>query len=145
MKHTLTILLVATITSCSFVADMVKDAVLPDKGGIDVDAQIGSNENKVQTGLGSLGNKSTNTISVEDSKEATVHNSDGRYHLQTEGETTVNVYETNRWLFAIFGIYIIGKPALRWFWNRKKRLHPHEYITYTSVSPNASGNRTQDD
>jgi len=132
-----TLLLCSTLTGCSYIADYL----LKDEDGIHVDAQLGSNENKVKTGLGSLGNKTNNEISVEDSNEVAIDNATGRYHITTEGETTVNVYETNRWLYAILGLYIIGKPALRWYWRRKHKLHPHEYITYTSIAPDPSSNR----
>ena len=128
-----------TLTSCAALFEKAVDAILPDESGVEVDAQIGSNENKVDTGIASLGNETNNTITVEDSQDVRVSNQDGRYHLTTEGETTVNVYETNNWLYAIFAIYIIGKPTLRWFWGRRTAaLHPHEYITYTSATPKPS-------
>ena len=138
MKLIYIALLTLSLTSCSYVTDYL----LKDEDGVNVDAQIGGNENKVKTGLGSLGNKTNNTISVEDSNQVAVDNTNGRYHITTTtGDPTINVYETNRWLYAIFGLYIIGKPALRWYWDRKKKLHPHEYITYTSITPDTGSDR----
>ena len=85
------ILLLAALTGCSYLTDFL----LKQDDGISVDAQLGSNENKVKTGVGSIGLDKENTITVEDSQEVQVDNTDDRYHITSEGATTVNVYETN--------------------------------------------------
>ena len=134
------ILLLAALTGCSYLTDFL----LKQDDGISVDAQLGSNENKVKTGVGSIGLDKENTITVEDSQEVQVNNTDDRYHITSEGATTVNVYETNYWLYAIFGLFIMGKPALAKYWAYRKgrtKLDPHEHITYTSIRRNADSSR----
>ena len=125
--------LLLTLGGCSYLTDFL----LKKDDGISVDAQLGSNENKVDTGVGSIGLDKENTITVEDSQQVQVNNTDDRYHITSKGATTVNVYETNYWLYAIFGLFLMGKPALAKYWafrtKKKEQLDPHEYITYTSI------------
>ncbi len=132
MRLLLIILLALSTASCATIADYL----LKDETGISIDAQLGANENKVDTGIGSLGLDNETSVEVTDSSNVTVTNTDDRYHITTDGDTTVNVYETNKWLYIIFGVYLMGKPALRYFWKwrrGKKRLDPHEHCTYTSI------------
>lgn len=134
------LVLLLSLPSCSYLTDFL----LKQDTGVSVDAQIGDTENKVQTGVGSLGLDKENTITVEDSEQVQVNNTDDKYHITTEGSTTVNVYETNYWLYALFGIFLVGKPALAKFWKyreNKKQLHPHEYVTYTSIRRDSISNR----
>ena len=134
------LLLIAGLTGCSYLTDFL----LKQDDGISVDAQLGSNENKVKTGVGSIGLDKENTITVEDSQEVQVNTTDDRYHITSEGATTVNVYETNYWLYAIFGLFLMGKPALAKYWAtraKRKQLDPHEYITYTSIRRNSNSGR----
>ena len=130
MKHGYILFLIIPLTSCSYITDYL----LKDQTGISVDAQLGSNENKVKTGIGSVGVDKDTSLQIEDSSDITVQNSDDRYHITTEGDTTVNVYETNRWLYLLFGLLAFGKPALNWLWSRKKKIKPHERVTYTTTS-----------
>ena len=127
---TLLLALILTLSSCSYITDFL----LKQDDGISIDAQIGDTENKVKTGLGKLGYEDNNTIAIEDSHQVEIKSSDDRYHITTDGETTVNVYETNPWLYLLFGLLAFGKPALNWLWNRKKKIKPHEQVTYTSTS-----------
>lgn len=141
MMRLAVLLPVVLLAGCSYLTDFL----LKQDDGISVDAQIGSNENKVKTGVGSLGVDKESNITVEDSQAVQVNNTDDRYHITTEGETTVNVYETNYWLYAAFGLFLVGKPALTRFWarrDRKTKLDPYEYVTYTSIhaDSDSSGN-----
>jgi len=113
------------LTSCS----LVTDYLLKDDKGISVDAQIGDTENKVKTGLGSVGNRTESTTSVEGTSNV-VDNATGKFHLKSDKNLTVNVYETNRWLYAIIALFILGKPALRWFWHRHDS---HEHGSDSSI------------
>ena len=140
MKTLLIAIITLPLYSCSYLTDIL----LTQDDGISIDAQIGDTENKVQTGVGSLGLDKENTITVEDSQQVQVNNTDDKYHITTEGSTTVNVYETNYWLYALFGLFLVGKPALAKFWKYredKKKLHPHEYVTYTSIRRDSLSNR----
>lgn len=134
MKYIILVLLLG-LSACSTITDFL---LKPDTG-INVDAQIGDTASKVKTGIGSVGDNSRHEhqTHIKGSQDVEVQNTSDRYHLTTEGNTTLNVYETNRWLYALFGLYIIGTPALRWLWNkwdsRRKTLYPHEYITYTTT------------
>lgn len=100
-------------------AEKVVGALTGEDGGISVDAQIGDTDNKVKTGVGAIGDKNTNDTTIKDSENVSVDSSSGKYHLKSDKEVTVNVYETNRWLYAIFGAWLLGKPLLR-FWERRK-------------------------
>jgi len=115
---------------------MITDYLLKDDTGISVDAQIGDTENKVKTGLGSVGNRIESTTSVEGNSNV-VDNATGKFHLKSDKNLTVNVYETNRWLYAIIALFILGKPALRWFWHRHDS---HEHGSDSSISSRARDN-----
>lgn len=109
----LSMLLVAalSLSGCGYLADYL----LKEDKGISVDAQIGDTETKVKTGLGSIGNRTESTTSV-DGNSNVIDNTAGKYHLKSDKNLTVNVYETNRWLYAIIALFILGKPLLRKFW-----------------------------
>jgi hypothetical protein len=133
MKTLLLTILLLSLSSCSYLTDFL----LKQDKGISVDAQIGDTDNKVKTGIGSIGNETTTTTNIEESQNVEVQNATGKFHLQADGETTVNVYETNPWLYLLFGLLAFGKPAINWFRNRKK-INAHEQVTYTSTRRVAS-------
>ena len=131
MWNTIAYKLVITYLSLSLLGCSSIAAMIPTLNpGLDI--QAGINDNQVETGVGSIGT-SEHSLDITDSDHVTVDAATGKYHIKSTEDVTINVYETNRWLYALFALYIIGKPALRWFWNRKTRLHPHEHITYTHV------------
>lgn len=136
-----TLLLIIHLTGCSYLTDYL----LKQDTGLRVDAHVGTNENKVETGIGSLGTDKELSVEVEDSQDIQINNTDDRYHITSEGETTVNVYETSYWLYAIIGLFLVGKPALTkyWQWRTKKKteLKSHEYVTYTNIHRNPDNNR----
>jgi len=118
----LLVVAVATITTgCAQLAGKLIDNLTGDSGGLSVDAQIGDTDSKVKTGVGAIGDKSTNETTIKDSDNVQVDSSSGKYHLKSDKEVTVNVYETNRWLYAIFAVWLLGKPTLRWFASRKAK------------------------
>lgn len=115
------ILTVLLISGCSWIADKAVDVLKGTDDGISLDAQVGSNENKVKTGVGSIGDKNTSETTIKNSENVAVDSSSGKYHLKSDKEVTVNVYETNRWLYAIFAAWLFGKPLARWYANRKTK------------------------
>lgn len=121
MNKAALMLVFVLLTGCSMLADKVVGALAGDDGGIAVDAQIGDTDNKVKTGVGAIGDKNTSETTIKDSDNVRVDSSSGKYHLKSDKEVTVNVYETNRWLYAIFGVWLLGKPALRWYERLKTR------------------------
>ena len=131
------ILLLYTLSNCSTLSALIPTL----NPGLEV--QAGINDNQVETGVGSIGT-TEHSLDIADSEHITVDATTGKYHIKSTEDVTVNVYETNRWLYALFALYIIGKPTLRWFWNRKTRLHPHEHITYTHVVSEPIPNRDTD-
>jgi len=121
-----------SLSGCSYLADYL----LKDDTGIAVDAQIGDTENKVKTGLGSVGNRTESETTVEGNSNV-VDNATGKFHLKSDKNLTVNVYETNRWLYAIIALFIVGKPLLRKFW---WRYYPHVNNSDTTVSSRSQSN-----
>lgn len=117
-----------TLTGCAGLIAPAIDALLPEEEGINIDAQIGSNENKVKTGIGSLGLDKETNLTIEDSQHIDVKNSDNRYKITTTGETKINVYETNYWLYGIFAVYLLGKPLLRALQKRRERHNLYKHI-----------------
>ena len=117
--------LALSLSGCGVVADYL----LKEDKGISVDAQVGDTENKVKTGLGSVGNRTESETSVEGNSNV-VDNATGKYHLKSDKNLEVNIYETNRWLYAIIAFFIIGKPLLRKFW---ERYYPHVNNSNASV------------
>jgi hypothetical protein len=121
IRNIVTSLLVISLAGCSMLADKAFDFLKGGDSGINVDAQIGDTDSKVKTGVGRVGDSATNETTIKDSDNVSVDSSSGKYHLKSDKEVTVNVYETNRWLYAIFAIWLLGKPALRWWANLQER------------------------
>ena len=118
MRYNL-LLTVLLLTSCSLISDAILKSVAPDTG-ISVDAQIGDTENKVKTGIGAIGKSETKVDTktvVEDSDHVKVQTQTqtGKYQLQSDKNLTVNVYETNKYLYLLFALWVIGKPLFRWW------------------------------
>lgn len=111
--------LIVTLTSCSLVSEALLKSVSPDTG-ISIDAQVGDTDEKVDTGIGSINKeelKTELTIEIEDSEkiEIQTQTQTGKYHLQSDKNLTVNVYETNKYLYLLFALWVVGKPLFRWW------------------------------
>ena len=117
------------LTSCSYLTDYLLDS----DSGTTIDTQLGSNDNKVKTGVGSIGLDEENTLTIKDSNQIRVTNTDDKFHIATTGDTEINVYETNYWLYAIFGLFIIGKPILRTLHRKRQRHNLHEHLNSIST------------
>jgi len=137
MKLLLIALTLSILSSCSYITDYL----LKDEDGVHLDTQLGSNENKVKTGVGSLGLDKETNLTIEDSSHVAVKNSDNRYKISTTGDTTVNVYETNYWLYAIFALFVIAKPLLRTLWKRRQQQHLYQHIDSISTLSRTSMDR----
>jgi len=105
MKKVLLILGALSLLGCSLVTDTLKSALTEDSG-ISVDAQVGSNENKVKTGIGSLGDKREQII--EDNEgDVRVRNTDGKFHIESEEAVHITVEETNALVYYLMGFFFI--------------------------------------
>lgn len=108
------------LSSCSTLTDMVAGALTSPKDGISVDAQVGSNENKVDTGVGSIGNERKTQI---DDNEGTVsvQNQDGKFHIRSNEGVNIVVEETNTMVYYLMGFFFL-LTVLREFlsWRKKQ-------------------------
>lgn len=86
MKKLLTIILIATLSACSYM-DLIKE-VIPgmDSGGISVDAQIGDRQNQVDIG----GVTGTGNIEVEDNGTVNVNTTAVDANVEQAEEVTIN-------------------------------------------------------
>lgn len=100
---------------------MLKKFIPTTGDGISVDAQIGSNKNKVGIGAGTVGDPSEVRITTKDSTVQEIKTSTGKYHLSASNNLTVNIYETSKWLLPILVMYILLKPWLIRLLNMFKR------------------------
>jgi len=117
-RPTLVLIGALTLSSCSLLTGLAKDA-LTDEGGIDVDAQVGSNEAKVNTGVGKLDFADKTTI--EDNEgDVRVRNSDGKYHIESTEAVNVVVQETNELVYYLMGFFFII-TLVREFLNRRRK------------------------
>lgn len=118
MKKVLILLGVISLSSCSLATDALKSALSGSEDGINVDAQVGSNENKVKTGIGSLGNKREQTIEDNDG-DVRVRNTDGKFHIESEEAVNITVEETNALVYYLMGFFFII-TLIREFFNWRK-------------------------
>lgn len=107
-----------TLSSCSFATDALMSAVKPDSG-IDIDAQVGSNENKVETGIGSVGNKRKTSQTIEDNQNVNVRNTDGKFHIESTEGVNITVEETNGLVYYLMGFFFV-LTLVREFFNWRK-------------------------
>lgn len=114
------LILVAAITlsSCSLATDAVK-GMLSDDGGIHADAQVGSNENKVDSGIGSIGNDRKTEQTIEDNENVSVRNTDGKYHIESKEGVNITVEETNGLVYYLMGFFFV-LTLIREFFNWRK-------------------------
>ena len=109
-----------TLSSCSLITDLAKDALIPESKGIEIDAQVGSNENKVGTGLGKLDLADKTNTTIEDNEgEVSVRNSDGKYHIESTDAVHVTVQETNELVYYLMGFFFV-LTLVREFFNWRK-------------------------
>jgi len=115
------LLAVLTISGCSLVTDALKSAVTDD-GGIHADAQVGSNENKVKTGVGSIGGrKETDQTIKGNDGTVEVRNTDGKFHIESQEDITVVVEETNDMVYYLMGFFFLLTMLREFFSWRKNR------------------------
>ena len=107
-----------TLSSCSLVTDAVK-GMLSDDGGIHADAQVGSNDNKVGTGIGSVGNERKTEQNIEDNQNVNVRNTDGKFHIESTEGVNITVEETNGLVYYLMGFFFI-LTLIREFFNWRK-------------------------
>ena len=100
-------------------ADVAKSALTDSQDGINVDAQAGSNENKVKTGVGSIGGRTDQTIKSDDGN-VEVRNTDGKFHIESEDAVSIVVQETNSMVYYLMGFFFL-LTMLREFLARRKR------------------------
>lgn len=118
MKKVFLLLAVLTISGCSLATDAIKSALSGSEDGIHVDAQVGSNENKVKTGIGSLGDKREQIIEDNDG-DVQVRNQDGKFHIESEEAVNITVEETNDLVYYLMGFFFII-TLVREFFNWRK-------------------------
>lgn len=119
-KYTFVLIGALTLSSCSLATDAIK-SFLPtgDKSGIDVDAQVGDTENKVDAGIGSIGNDRKTSQNIEDNQNVSVRNTDGKFHIESTEGVTVNVQETNALVYYLMGFFFV-LTLIREFFNWRK-------------------------
>lgn len=109
-----------TLSSCSLIADKAIDAITPESKGIDIDAQVGSNENKVDTGIGSVGSDRKTSQTIEDNNNVNVRNTDGKFHIESTEGVNITVEETNGLVYYLMGFFFILTLVREFFnWRRK--------------------------
>lgn len=102
-------------------ADVAKSALTDSQDGISVDAQAGSNENKVKTGVGSIGGRreTDQTIKGNDGN-VNVRNTDGKFHIESEEDVHITVEETNVMVYWLMGAFFL-LTLIREFFSWRKR------------------------
>ena len=132
MKYLLILTLTVFLLGCSTLSALIP-ALNP---GLQV--QAGVNDNQVETGVGSIGN-SKHSLDITDSDHVTVDAATGKYHIQSDKDLTVNVYETNKWIYGILAFYLIGQPLLKWWWSRRKQRNELDANDGTLARSNSNG------
>ena len=117
-RYTFVLIGAITLSSCSLATDALMSAVKPDSG-ISVDAQVGSNENKVETGIGSIGNDRKTSQNIEDNQNVNVRNTDGKFHIESTEGVTVHVQETGALVYYLMGFFFV-LTLIREFFNWRK-------------------------
>ena len=88
MKHLIMLLLLTQLIGCSQLADYL----LKNDSGTSLDTQVGDTDNKVKTGVGSVGNRIDSTASVDGNSNVVVSTT-GKFHFKSDKNLTVKVYE----------------------------------------------------
>lgn len=101
-------------------ADMAKSALTDSQDGISVDAQAGSNENKIKTGVGSIGGKKSEQSIKSDEGNVEVRNTDGKFHIESEESVNITVEETNVMVYWLMGSFFL-LTLIREFFSWRKR------------------------
>lgn len=110
-----------TLSGCSLATDVVKGFLSDDKGGIHADAQVGSNDQKVDTGVGRIGSEHKTEQTIEDNQgEVNVRNSDGKFHIESDEEINIIVEETNDMVYYLMGFFFLLTIIREFFSWRKK-------------------------
>ncbi|MCP4340895.1 MAG: hypothetical protein GY799_18895 [Desulfobulbaceae bacterium] len=112
---------IITLSSCSLATDTLKSALSGSEDGINIDAQVGSNENKVKTGLGHLGSK-TDQVIEDNEGEVSIRNTDGKFHIESEEAVSIVVEETNDLVYYLMGFFFIITMIREFFSWRSKRV-----------------------
>lgn len=122
MKKVFIILSALYLSSCSMLADVAKSALTDSQDGINVDAQAGSNENKIKTGIGAIGGRKDTSQTIKGNEgNVEVRNTDGKYHIQSEKDITVVVEETNALVYYLMGFFFLITMLREFFSWRKSR------------------------
>lgn len=121
-KNTIVLIGTLTLSSCSIATDALK-SVLTDDKGVSVDAQVGSNESKVKTGIGKIDLARKTSTSIEDNEgNVDVRNSDGKYHIESTKDVYVTVTETNDLVYYLMGFFFVISLVREFFNWRKNRV-----------------------